>query len=83
MHVYLSVLVTTPTMTYVSGIKCGNTDLALTARVIHLWSVPDRTNPAIHVICWEYCGNTDLLVELDNQSQICHTCDLIFLKQSC
>jgi len=46
MHVYLSVLVTAPTMTYVSGFKCGNTDLALTARVIHLWSVPDRTNPA-------------------------------------
>jgi len=28
------------------GIKCGNTDLVLTARVIHLWSVFDRTNPA-------------------------------------
>jgi len=46
MHVYLSVLVTALTMSYVSGIKCGNTDLALTARVIQLWSVPDCTNPA-------------------------------------
>lgn len=34
-------------MTNVAGIKCGNTDLALTVRVIHLWSVPDRTNPAV------------------------------------
>lgn len=34
-------------MTTVAGIKCGNTDLALTVRVIHLWSVPDRTNPVV------------------------------------
>jgi len=35
MHVYLFVLVMVPKMTHVEGIKCGNIDLALTARVIH------------------------------------------------
>jgi len=44
MHVYLSVVVMVPKMTHVSGIKCWNTDLALTARVFHLWNVPDCTN---------------------------------------
>ena len=42
----LYVLVMAPKMTHVSGIKCGNTDLTLIARVIHLRIVPDRTNPA-------------------------------------
>jgi len=45
-YVYVSVIAAAPKMTHVEGIKCGNIDLALMARVIHLWSVPDHTNPA-------------------------------------
>lgn len=40
------VLVLTTKFTAISEIKCGKTDLYLKARVIHLWSVPDKLNPA-------------------------------------
>ena len=32
--------------TPVSEVRCGNTSFNLKARVIHLWSVPDKINPA-------------------------------------
>lgn len=40
------VLVLTTKFTAISEIKCGKTDLYLKARVIHLWRVPDKLNPA-------------------------------------
>jgi len=38
----------------ISDIVCGKTEFNLTARVIHLWSIPDRTNTSeegsIHMV---------------------------------
>jgi hypothetical protein len=45
MHIYFAISVAAPKMTE-SEIKCGKIELALKARVIHLWSIPDRNNPA-------------------------------------
>jgi len=74
MQVYIYVLVMAPTMTNVSGIKFGSTNLALIARVIHLWSVPDRTNPAeegsLHML---------LLDEKVFGSCLCYSCLLVLI----
>jgi len=45
MHIYFAISVAAPKMTEISEIKCGKIELASKARVIRLWSIPDRNNP--------------------------------------
>jgi len=43
--VFIALSVVAPKMTAIYDIKCGKIELAVRARIIHLWSVPDRVNP--------------------------------------
>lgn len=57
----LSMKVAAAKMTEISEIKCGKIELALKARVIHLWSIPDWNNHAeegsLHMLLLdEKCG---------------------------
>jgi len=44
-HVYVARYVVAPKMTTISEIKCGKIELVVRARIIHLWSLPDKVNP--------------------------------------